>query len=81
MKSLKTAISIPENIFLKAEETAKNLGMKRSRLYTAAVSDFIEKHREDDLTTRLNELYAEESSRIDSTFTRMQVSSLAQEIW
>jgi len=81
MKSLKTAISIPENIFIKAEETAKNLGMKRSRLYTAAISDFIEKHREDDLTTRLNDIYAEESSRIDPTLTGMQVSSLAQEVW
>ena len=81
MKSLKTAISIPENIFIKAEETAKNLGMKRSRLYTAAISDFIEKQREDNLTTRLNDIYAEESSRIDPTLFGMQVSSLAQEIW
>ena len=81
MKSLKTAISIPENIFIKAEETARNLGMNRSRLFTAAISEFIEKHREGEVTTKLNELYAEESSRIDPTLTGMQVTSLAQEIW
>lgn len=81
MKSLKTAISIPENIFIKAEETARNLGMNRSRLFTAAISEFIEKHREGEVTTKLNELYAEESSRIDPTLTGMQVASLAQEIW
>ena len=81
MKSLKTAISIPEDIFIKAEETAKNLGMNRSRLYTAAISEFIEKHRDDDITARLNALYAEESSRIDPTLTGMQSSSLAQEVW
>jgi len=81
MKSLKTAISVPEDIFIKAEETAKNLGMNRSHLYTAAITEFIEKHREDDITTRLNELYAEESSRIDPTLTGMQGSSLAQEVW
>ncbi|MBI5606306.1 MAG: ChpI protein [Deltaproteobacteria bacterium] len=81
MKSLKTAISVPEDIFIKAEETAKNLGMNRSRLYTAAISEFIEKHRDDDITARLNALYAEESSGIDPMLTEMQNSSLAQEVW
>ena len=81
MKSLKTAISIPENIFTQAEETASNLGINRSRLYTAAITEFIEKHREDDITARLNDIYSEESSCIDPSLAGMQASSLAQEAW
>ena len=46
MRNLKTAISIPENIFLQADETAKVLGLNRSRLYAAAIAEFLEKHRE-----------------------------------
>jgi metal-responsive CopG/Arc/MetJ family transcriptional regulator len=44
MKSLKLAVSIPEDTFLQAEEMAKRLGMKRSQLIAAALAEYLERH-------------------------------------
>ena len=81
MRNLKTAISIPENIFLQAAETAKVLGLNRSRLYTAAIAEFLAKYREDDVKAKLNEIYANENSQVDPIFTKAQMMGLAKEDW
>ena len=81
MRNLKTAISIPENIFLQADETAKVLGLNRSRLYTAAIAEFLEKYREDSIKAKLNEIYANENSRVDPIFNNAQMVDLAKEDW
>ena len=81
MRNLKTAISIPENIFLQADETAKVLGLNRSRLYTAAIAEFLEKHREDIIKAKLNEIYASDNSQVDPIFNKAQMMGLAKEDW
>jgi len=81
MRNLKTAISIPENIFLQADETAKVLGLNRSRLYTAAIAEFLEKHREGSVKAKLNEIYANENSQVDPIFNKAQMMGLAKEDW
>ena len=81
MRNLKTAISIPENIFLQADETAKVLGLNRSRLYTTAIAEFLAKHREDSIKAKLNEIYAYENSQVDPIFNKAQMMGLAKEDW
>ncbi len=81
MRNLKTAISIPENIFLQADETAKVLGLNRSRLYAAAIAEFLEKYREDSVKAKLNEIYANENSQVDPIFNKAQMMGLAKEDW
>lgn len=54
---MKTAISIPEPVFRSAEQLAQRLGVSRSELYSKAVAELIERHREDLVTSRLNEVY------------------------
>lgn len=81
MKSLKTAISIPEDIYQDAEKAAKRLGMSRSRLYSVAVADFLNRYRKDDITAKLNKVYDPGNSRIDPALTAMQFASLSQEEW
>ena len=81
MKSLKTAISIPEDIYRDAEEAAKSLGMTRSRLYSAAVADFLNRYRKDDIKAKLNEVHASASTCVDPVLAAMQLASLPQEEW
>ena len=81
MRNLKTAISIPENIFLEADETAKVLGLNRSRLYAAAIAEFLEKHREGSIKEKLNEIYAHENSQVDPIINKAQMTGLAKEDW
>jgi hypothetical protein len=56
---MKTAISIPDQTFQHAEVLATRLGVSRSALYTKAVEELLERTRSDEITKRLNEVYAE----------------------
>lgn len=55
---MKTAISIPDQLFHDAEEMAKQLGLARSQLYVKAIKEYIEHHNKDKITEKLNELYS-----------------------
>jgi len=54
---MKTAISIPDQLFNDAEVTAKQLGLARSQLYVKAIKEFIEHHNKDKITEKLNDIY------------------------
>ncbi len=76
---MKTAISIPDPIFKAAERLARRLGMTRSRLYTNAVTEYIQKHRNDEVCEKLNEIYERESSSLDSATQAIQWASIDKE--
>ena len=59
---MKTAISIPDNLFNDAEITAKQLGLARSQLYVRAIREFIEHHNKDKITQKLNSIYSKETN-------------------
>jgi metal-responsive CopG/Arc/MetJ family transcriptional regulator len=69
---MKTAVSLPEELFKQAEKTAARLGIPRSRLFAQALEEFIEHHRGDSVTKRLNELYLRETSRMDEDLIAQQ---------
>jgi metal-responsive CopG/Arc/MetJ family transcriptional regulator len=81
MKSMKTAISIPEDIYRDAEDAAKRLGMSRSRLYSEAVADFLNRYRKDDIKVKLNKVHAFGSLGVDPVLAAIQLASLSQEEW
>ncbi len=78
---MKTAISIPDPIFSRAERFARRRKMSRSALFAAAVSEYLETHGEENVTERLNEVYAKEGSGLDPMLTKLQSLSLAEEQW
>ena len=55
---MKTAISIPDSLFNKAEKTAKYMGVSRSKLFVKALEEYITKHDGDMITEKLDEVYA-----------------------
>jgi len=78
---MKTAISIPDPLFDAADEVADRLGMSRSQLYAKAVAEYVEKHRDDQVTEALNQVYAKYSSTLDPVLAAMQSMSLPREEW
>src|SRR5712692_3162654 len=54
--SMKTAISVPEEIFAQAERLRRKLGKSRSELYSEAVREYLASHDPDEITERLNRL-------------------------
>jgi metal-responsive CopG/Arc/MetJ family transcriptional regulator len=78
---MKTAISIPDAIFKAAEKLARRLGFSRSELYTKAVIEYLQKHRDEGVTRRLNEIYSQQPSRLDPVVQALQSDSLNGEDW
>ncbi|MDR0301080.1 MAG: ChpI protein [Treponema sp.] len=54
---MKTAISLSDTLYKKAEKTAKYLGIPRSRLFVIALEDYIVRHNGEMITKKLNEVY------------------------
>lgn len=78
---MKTAVSLPDDLFHRADALATRLGIPRSRLYARAISDFLEAHEQAHVTEALNSLYADEDSTLDTGLVRAQAESLADEDW
>jgi metal-responsive CopG/Arc/MetJ family transcriptional regulator len=78
---MKTAISIPDEVFEAADRAAKKLGVSRSELYSTAVHEFVERNRMEDVTSKLNEVYASSASHLDENLAAMQRQLLAKEDW
>ena len=54
---MKTAVSLPNLLFEKAEETASYMGIPRSRLFALALEEFIERHNGKMITEKINAVY------------------------
>jgi len=78
---MKTAISMPDKVFEAAERLAKRLELSRSELFTRAVSAYVQEYGDDEVTARLNEIYARESSALDPVLEQIQFASLPREDW
>ena len=79
---MKTAISIPDDLFESAEQAAKALGLSRSELYATAVREFIRHYRNDEVTERLNRVYSDDAlSSLDARLAALQSYSLDREDW
>ncbi len=78
---MKTAISLPDQVFEEAESLAKQLGVSRSELYTKALRAYLSKYNHERILNKLNQVYSEESSEPDPILTKMQLLSLPSEDW
>ena len=73
---MKTTISIPNSIFRAAERLAKRLRVNRSRLYTAAVANYVKRYRTAEITEKLNAIYRDRDSSLDKVASAIQARSL-----
>ncbi len=78
---MKTAVSIPDELFESAEGLARRRGMTRSELYAKALRDYLREHRGEGITERLDEVYAAEEGGLDPVVTVLQGRSLSEDEW
>jgi metal-responsive CopG/Arc/MetJ family transcriptional regulator len=78
---MKTAISIDENVYTEAEDTARELGLSRSKLYTLAIEEYIQNHKPDMVMEQLNTVYGKRDSEMDSDLKRSQLDLLSRAEW
>lgn len=51
---MKTAISLPDDVFLAAERQAKRSRKSRSQLYAEALAEYLSRHAPDEVTEGMN---------------------------
>ena len=54
---MKTAISLSDSLYEKAEEMALYMKISRSKLFAMALEEFITKYNEKMITDKINEVY------------------------
>jgi metal-responsive CopG/Arc/MetJ family transcriptional regulator len=78
---MKTAISIPDDIFQSAEQLARRLGVSRSELYVQALKSYLQEYHEEGVTEALNTIYEDIRAQLDPVLQRVQTRSLPRDDW
>jgi metal-responsive CopG/Arc/MetJ family transcriptional regulator len=73
---MKTAVSIPDALFHAADRAAKRLRLSRSELYARALERYLTEASDDEVTARLDALYADEDSRLEAAVVNAQGRAL-----
>jgi len=83
--SVKTAISLQEELFKKVNKLAGELHVSRSRLFVMAVQDFIQKKESQDLLSQINNAFSDqpdsEEIKIQSKMRKKQAKRIEREPW
>jgi metal-responsive CopG/Arc/MetJ family transcriptional regulator len=62
---MKTAVSIPDDVFADAERLARMLKKSRSQLYSHALREYVARHAPDRVTEALNQVCADVGEAVD----------------
>ncbi|MGH7897120.1 MAG: ribbon-helix-helix protein, CopG family [Candidatus Binatia bacterium] len=62
---MKTAVSIPDELFRKAERLARRSKKSRSQVFQEALSDYVARHAPDEVTQAMNRVCAEVGGAAD----------------
>jgi metal-responsive CopG/Arc/MetJ family transcriptional regulator len=78
---MKTAISVRDNLFQRAEKFARRKRISRSQLFSTAVEEYLDRLDDEDITANLNAVYEKEDSSVDPVLLKMALMSLPKEEW
>jgi len=85
MPSVKTAISLEEDLFNQVNQLAADLQVSRSKLFTLAVKDYLKKQESKKILAQLNAAYNDSSSKeedvISKAMLKKQHKIVGQESW
>lgn len=76
---MKTAVSIPDDVFEDAERLASRLQTSRSKLYARALAEFVARHDDDRVTTLMDQAVREAGGGSDS-FVQAAARQTAQRV-
>ena len=62
---MKTAVSIPDDVFEQVERLARRAKRSRSEVFSAALREYVARHAPDEVTEALNRAFEHEEQRDD----------------
>jgi metal-responsive CopG/Arc/MetJ family transcriptional regulator len=78
---MKTAVSISDDLFAKAEKYAKRKKISRSNLYAKAIEEYLEKEDKRKLIEKINKVCEEVDTSLDPAWRDYQSRRLRNNEW
>lgn len=78
---MKTAVSIPDDIFERAERLAERERRSRSDVYAAALAEYVARHAHDEVTDAMNRVWDEVGEHDDAFLAAAARRLLAHVEW
>jgi metal-responsive CopG/Arc/MetJ family transcriptional regulator len=78
---MKTAVSVPDEVFEKAERLARRSKRSRSELFSAALSEYIARHAPDEVTESMNRVCENVGEQADPFVTTASHRVLERSEW
>jgi metal-responsive CopG/Arc/MetJ family transcriptional regulator len=77
---MKTAVSIPDDLFAEAEKLAGELELSRSALYAKALKEMMQRLKDEAVTAQMNAALAEHPDEPDQALLRYNMARLRREL-
>lgn len=78
---MKTAVSIPDEVFEKAERLARRTRKSRSEVFAAALREYVARHAPDEVTESINQVCDRVGDRDDGFATTAARRTLENTEW
>ena len=78
---MKTAVSIPDEVFEKAERLARRSKRSRSELFSAALSEYVARHAPDEVTEAMDRVCADINEPTDGFVVTARHRVLERSDW
>jgi predicted transcriptional regulator len=78
---MKTAISVPDDVFESAEQLARRERRSRSEIYSTALREYVARHAPDEITDALDRVVTAVGTSPDPFVKRAAERSLAASDW
>jgi metal-responsive CopG/Arc/MetJ family transcriptional regulator len=78
---MKTAVSIPDEVFADAERLAKRMKRSRSEIFSRALAEYVARHTPDRVTESMNRTIAEVNEQTDPFVLVAAARSLSRNEW
>lgn len=78
---MKTAVSVPDDVFESAERLARREGRSRSAVYSAALRDYVARRSPDEVVDALDRVVADIGERSDPFVTAASRRTLESTDW
>ena len=78
---MKTAISLPDELFQAAEQYARRVQKSRSQLYAEAISEYLARHAPDEVTEAMNQVMDELEKPVEPFVNAAAQRILEQTEW
>lgn len=78
---MKTAVSIPDDIFKRAESWARRARQSRSEVYSRALREYVSRHAPDEVTDAMNRVADAINERVDPFLAAASRRALKRSEW